>query len=158
MLVWRTNFALLIPGRLPHEIESVAASRRIGWWTTGLRLKVSDGAVSARYNENSRISHAPLLRARLEVDPEGTHIVGRIQWTVLLGALWISGAATVCFAALAAVFVWERESFYGAWLAAVSAFWAILFITEVRFEQDLRDSEVERLRFELLRRLGRRAN
>jgi hypothetical protein len=70
----------------------------------GLLVSVHDGRVRARYNELSRYSTAPLLKARLSAEPAGTRIAGEIQWTNVIALPVATGLVSLV---LVAVAVWS---------------------------------------------------
>lgn len=155
MIGWRTPFELRIPGHLPDEMPAVAATRHIAWWNRGLRLKVSGRRLSARYNENSTFSTAPVLRAVLEPAQGGTLVVGYVQWTVLLGEQLVWGLSTLLCVGLSVAFFLDGEAFLGGGMAGSAVFSVAILALGLWSAGAARLEEEERLRRELLRRLRR---
>jgi hypothetical protein len=95
-LSWRTPFEVVLPGRTPAEVRNLCRARGGGWLRKGLHVRISGDRVLARFNEFSKYAPSvPLLRGRLMDDPQGTRIVGRLQWTAQLGALAALGLSVV---------------------------------------------------------------
>lgn len=134
----------------------MAPNRHLAWWKRGLRLKVTGHRLSARYNENSSFSTAPILRAVLEPARGGTLVVGYVQWTVLLGEQLVWALSTLIGLGLSVALFLGGEVFLGGGMAGVAVVSVAFLSLGLWSASAARQEEEARLRRELLRRLGRR--
>lgn len=154
MLQWRSEFDLLIPGRAPSGLRNLS-TKRGGWLSRGLHLRISDDRITARYNEASRNSVAPTMKGRLVPDANGTRVLGRIRWTGLVLAPFAWGALTIESAVLCIQGIAGEDPVPAIIFGLMALGFAPLTVLEVRTQDASRAAEESRLRSELLTTFGR---
>lgn len=146
MSSWKTPFELVLDGRSPTQLATEARAKSAGWFSVGLRVRVRGDRLRARYNELSRYSVAPLLKAKLVPTATGLVVRGHIYWTVLLGARLISALAALGFAVACAVFA-ARADWWAIWWGVTSA--VFVFVAVTYSDSQNRSFEEGRLRRDL---------
>ena len=71
---------MLIPNRRLHEFGHLARTRARRGFQRGLHVRVRGDRLNARIYEASRNSTAPMLKTRLREEPDGTRLVGHVDW------------------------------------------------------------------------------
>jgi hypothetical protein len=154
MVQWRSDFDLLIPGRRPAELRNLT-KRGPGWLSRGLHIRISDDRITARYNEVSR-SVAATMKGRLIHDEDGTRVLGRIRWTVLVLSPVVAAAAAVGFAFLSVEGIAGHDSVPAIFTGLATLGFASLAVLGIRTQGAAREDEESRLRRELLTTFAKR--
>ena len=151
MLRRSTPFEVLISGRPAAEVRNLARTRSVKWLARGLYMRTTSDRITARVNEISRFSVAPTMKGRIAQEPDGTRIVGRINWTVLTLAPVFLGIGAICFGAFGLLELFAE----GYASAVVSGLGTLVFgavaMLMLRMQEVAREGEELRLRQELLR-------
>ena len=156
MVQWRSDFDLLIPGRRPAELRNLT-KRGPGWLSRGLHIRISDDRITARYNEVSR-SVAATMKGRLIHDEDGTRVLGRIRWTVLVLSPVVAAAAAVGFAFLSVEGIAGHDSVPAIFTGLATLGFASLAVLGIRTQGAAREDEESRLRRELLTTFAKRGH
>ena len=157
MVQWRSDFDLLIPGRRTAELRNLT-NRGPGWLSRGLYIRISDDRITARYNEVSRTSVAPTMKGRLVHDEDGTRVLGRIRWTVLVLSPVVAAAAAVGFAFLSVMGIAGHDPVSAIFTGLGTLGFASLAVFQFRTQGVSREDEESRLRRELLRTFAKRGS
>lgn len=155
MVQWWSDFDLLIPGRRPAELRNLT-KRGPGWLSQGLYIRISDDRITARYNEVSRTSVAPTMKGRLIHDEDGTRVLGRIRWTVLVLSPVVAAAAAVGFVLLSIEGIAGHNSVPAILTGLATLGFASLAVLGIRTQGASREDEESRLRRELLTTFAKR--
>lgn len=143
--MWKTPFDAYLDGRSPSQLAVDGRVKSAGWFNRGLRVSIKGTRLRARYNEMSRHSVAPLLKAELRAVGDGTAVSGHIYWTVLIGARVVNVVGFMVFGVLTVVFIVQMD-----WFAIVWGFASAIFaLSWAALRGDVRREEEERLRRQL---------
>lgn len=147
---WKSPFEMVIPGCSPARVAELARDRGSRRTQVGLIVRVRDGRLRARYNELSRQSTAPLLKARLVQEGAGTRIVGEIHWTNVLAAPFGTAVVGLVGFAAGAWLITGGDAVVGVCFVLGGVAFGALSVTGFRSESSERSHEEGRLRDELL--------
>jgi hypothetical protein len=97
------DFELLVPGRSPEQVAAAARAGGDPFYRAGLHVRVRGARIRARYTTGGKYDLPPVLRGRLEEDPRGTVVVGRLRWwssNVFTGVFWFAALLMAATAVL----------------------------------------------------------